>query len=110
MMKLSEKYAIAALDDLLNWLRQGGRVAIYDATNSTRERRDMIMQRCVKEDVQVVFIESVCHDPAVIERNIRDTKVTSPEYTMITASTDIQLHGDGSRASYRRFQKKNFAV
>lgn len=33
--------AIAALDDMLNWLNKSGRVAIYDATNSTKERRQV---------------------------------------------------------------------
>jgi len=72
--------AIAALDDMLNWLNHEGRVAIYDATNSTKERRSMILKRCTKEGVQVVFIESVCNDRAVIEKNIRETKLYSPDY------------------------------
>ena len=39
--------AQAALDDLFNWLGAEGEVAIYDATNTTRARRDLIRQRCV---------------------------------------------------------------
>jgi hypothetical protein len=72
--------AIAALDDMLNFMKEDGVVAIYDATNSTRERRSMILKRCEQENVQVVFVESICTDPALVEKNIRETKLTSPEY------------------------------
>src|SRR5690349_21540175 len=34
--------ALAALDDMLAFLRDGGDVGIYDATNNTRERRDFV--------------------------------------------------------------------
>ena len=86
--------AIAALDDMLSWLEQGGRVAIYDATNSTRERRSMIIKRCMKplsncadmvgnqSMIQTVFVESVCQDPIIIEKNVRETKLSSPEYVL----------------------------
>lgn len=29
--------------------------------------------------MEVLFIESTCEDPEVIERNIKDTKLNSPE-------------------------------
>jgi tRNA uridine 5-carbamoylmethylation protein Kti12 len=41
-MKLRNECAQAAMDDLKSWLTEGkdlGRVAIYDATNSTKKRR-----------------------------------------------------------------------
>ena len=34
-----ERFAIAALDDLLDWFARGGEVGIYDATNAERLRR-----------------------------------------------------------------------
>ena len=72
--------AEAALGDLLAWMEAGGEVAIYDATNSTQARRATVRQRCVEHGLQVVFIESACQDPAIIEANIRETKLTSPDY------------------------------
>eukprot|EP01116_Phalansterium_solitarium_P024271 TRINITY_DN8849_c0_g1_i1.p1 TRINITY_DN8849_c0_g1~~TRINITY_DN8849_c0_g1_i1.p1 ORF type:complete len:550 (+),score=189.67 TRINITY_DN8849_c0_g1_i1:200-1849(+) len=75
--------AIAALDEMLNWLNQGGRVALYDGTNTTKDRRDMILRRCEAENVQVVFVESICPDAAVVEKNIQDTKYTSPDYANV---------------------------
>jgi len=72
--------ALAALDDMLAFLRGGGDIAIYDATNNTRERRALVLERCAAEDLEVVFVESICDDPAIIEGNIRATKARSPDY------------------------------
>ncbi len=72
--------ALAALDDMLAFLRGGGDVAIYDATNNTRERRAMVRARCEAEGLEVVFVESICHDPVLVEQNIRANKARSPDY------------------------------
>ncbi len=71
--------ATAALDDMLTWLASRGDVAIYDATNADRARRNFVHARCRERGVQVIFIESIC-DEAVVEQNIRDTKLHSPDY------------------------------
>ena len=72
--------ALAALDDMLHFLRSGGDVAIYDATNNTRERRDLVRARCAAEGLDLVFIESICNEPALVEANIRANKARSPDY------------------------------
>jgi broad specificity phosphatase PhoE/predicted kinase len=72
--------ALAALDDMLAFLGRGGDIAIYDATNNTRERRALVRARCAAAGLQVVFVESICSDPAIIEANIRATKARSPDY------------------------------
>ena len=75
--------ANVALDDLLEWVHAGGEIGIYDATDSTRERRRMVRDRCEAAGLQVVFLESICNDPAIIEANIRATKSRSPDYAGI---------------------------
>jgi broad specificity phosphatase PhoE/predicted kinase len=72
--------AMAALEDMLAFLDEEGDIAIYDATNSTRERRALVAARCAEEGLDVVFVESICNDPAIIEANIRATKARSPDY------------------------------
>jgi broad specificity phosphatase PhoE len=72
--------AIVALDDMLAFLKGGGDIAIYDATNNTTERRDFVRARCAAEGVDVVFVESICNDLAIVESNIRATKARSPDY------------------------------
>lgn len=66
---LREELALATLDELLDYiLDQGGSVGIFDATNSTLERRKLIIQR-VREragpELGVLFLESLCIDENV---------------------------------------------
>ena len=72
--------AMAALDDMVSWLASDGQVAIYDATNTTCERRRTVRARCERSGFQVLFIEIRCDDPSIIEANIRATKLSSPDY------------------------------
>ena len=74
---------MATLDELLEWLWKGGEIGIFDATNSTRLRRNAVVQRAAEAGerygttVAVVFIESICEDRAVLEANML-TKVPTP--------------------------------
>ncbi|TDL27187.1 bifunctional 6-phosphofructo-2-kinase/fructose-2,6-bisphosphate 2-phosphatase [Rickenella mellea] len=69
--KLRDSLAEDSLEMLIQWLKDGGNVGIHDATNSTKSRRAKIEQRvsCEKGFV-VIFLESVCDDPAVIAANV----------------------------------------
>ncbi len=69
-----------ALDDMLAWFAEGGEVGIYDATNTTRQRRHYVAERCRAQGREVVFVESICEDEEVIESNIRQTKLHMPDY------------------------------
>lgn len=79
-MAARERMAKAAMEDVARWFDEGGHVAIYDATNTTVARRRKVHAFFVRERAQVVFLESVCTDPAIIENNIRATKIRSPDY------------------------------
>jgi 6-phosphofructo-2-kinase/fructose-2,6-biphosphatase 2 len=77
-----DQLAEDSLEMLIQWLRDGGNVGIHDATNSTRARRAKIEARVAKEKgIVVIFLESVCNDPAVIAANVA-LKVSSgdPDY------------------------------
>lgn len=76
------RFAIAmrALDDLLDWLAAGGQVAIYDAANIEKKRRQAVWDRCTARGVQVIFVESICEDERVVEANVRENKLRSPDY------------------------------
>ncbi|KAM4587549.1 6-phosphofructo-2-kinase/fructose-2,6-bisphosphatase 2 isoform 5-T6 [Odontesthes bonariensis] len=80
-MKIRKQCALVALQDVKAYLTgEGGQIAVFDATNTTRERRDLI-QAFVKENAfKVFFVESVCDDPDVIAANILEVKVSSPDY------------------------------
>ena len=69
-----------ALDDMLAFLMTDGDVGIYDAANTERNRRELVHERCTRAGFQVVFIESICEDESVVEGNVRETKLRSPDY------------------------------
>lgn len=80
--KLRTQMAEECLEQLISWLKNGGNVGIHDATNSSKARRDAIAARIAKEpDLKLVFLESICTDPAVIAANVA-VKVSSgdPDY------------------------------
>lgn len=73
--------ALQALGDMISFLQHdGGDIAIYDATNNTRERRALVRAECEGAGLGVVFVESICNDPAIVELNIRANKARSPDY------------------------------
>ncbi|EFP94136.2 fructose-2,6-bisphosphatase [Puccinia graminis f. sp. tritici CRL 75-36-700-3] len=77
-----EQLAADCLESLIAWLKAGGNVGIHDATNTTKARRNAIVERVKKEKgISLIFLESICTDPAVIEANV-DVKVASgdPDY------------------------------
>uniref|UniRef100_A0AAQ4S9D3 6-phosphofructo-2-kinase/fructose-2,6-bisphosphatase 2 n=1 Tax=Gasterosteus aculeatus aculeatus TaxID=481459 RepID=A0AAQ4S9D3_GASAC len=73
--------ALVALQDVKAYLlAEGGQIAVFDATNTTRERRDLILAFVKENAFKVFFVESVCDDPEVIAANILEVKVSSPDY------------------------------
>ncbi len=78
------------LDEAFAWLRREGRVAIFDATNGTRQRRSRIRERCTREDVELLFVELFESDPSVIEENVRETKLSSPDYIDVDTATALR--------------------
>ena len=80
---IREQCAMETLDELLDFvLDQGGSVGIFDATNSTLERRKAIVERVrarAGPDLGVLFLESLCIDDALLESNMR-LKLSGPDY------------------------------
>ncbi|KAF2716432.1 bifunctional 6-phosphofructo-2-kinase/fructose-2,6-bisphosphate 2-phosphatase [Polychaeton citri CBS 116435] len=80
---IREQVALETLDELLDYiLDQNGSVGILDATNSTLERRKMIMKHIRERagpELNVLFLESSCLDPDLLEANIR-LKLNGPDY------------------------------
>lgn len=79
---LRDKWALDTLYELLDYLLEGvGSVAIFDATNSTKARRKMLVEKIQSRNDQlnILFLESICTDESVIEANIR-LKLFGPDY------------------------------
>ncbi|CAA0842334.1 6-phosphofructo-2-kinase/fructose-2-6-bisphosphatase [Striga hermonthica] len=71
--------AALAMEDMISWMHEGGQVGIFDATNSTRSRRNMLM-RMAEGKCKIIFLETICNDRKIIERNIRLKVQQSPDY------------------------------
>lgn len=67
---------------MVDYLKEDGDVSIYDGTNTTHARREMVTMTLKENfpELQVFWIESICNDQDVIERNIRLTKLNNPDY------------------------------
>ena len=109
---MRERICQRGLEDVLDWLENNnGEVAVFDATNTTRERRKYLYNRvviekgllfvvysiheleilriciivCLFKGFKLFFVESLCDDTKIVESNIREVKVTSPDYTSYNA-------------------------
>lgn len=123
--RIRQKAAELALKDTLEWLeeespdedrsyasgslfightshssrRQTQRIAIFDATNSTRERRKWILQQCDQaseasgKETGVVFVESICNDKELLAENYHVKITSSPDFENMSneeALADLQ--------------------
>ncbi|KAJ9593278.1 hypothetical protein L9F63_015153, partial [Diploptera punctata] len=106
-MAIRTQCAIDALHDVCAWLESGGEVAVFDATNSTWDRRQMIKEIVVnKMGFKLFFVESVCDDPQIIEQNIMEVKVNSPDYKNM--NTEMALKDFLQRIEH--YQEKYMAL
>lgn len=79
--KIRETAVSHAVNDMMTWFEEeNGVVAILDATNTTRERRNWVLKLCRENAIEPMFLESWCDDQEMILRNISDVKTSSPDY------------------------------
>uniref|UniRef100_A0A7N8XBE3 6-phosphofructo-2-kinase/fructose-2,6-bisphosphatase-like n=1 Tax=Mastacembelus armatus TaxID=205130 RepID=A0A7N8XBE3_9TELE len=81
-MNIRKACALAALKDVCDYFtRDQGQVVVFDATNTMPERRELILGFAKENGYKVFFVESICDDPEIIAENIKQVKLTSPDYT-----------------------------
>ncbi|KAF5446687.1 hypothetical protein F2P56_032295 [Juglans regia] len=78
-MEARNEVAALAMEDMISWMQEGGQVGILDATNSTKKRRNMLM-KMAEGKCKIIFLETLCNDERIIERNIRLKIQQSPDY------------------------------
>lgn len=106
-----EHMASECLETLISWLKAGGNVGIHDATNSTRARRQALVDRVKREPgLKLLFIESVCDDPVILAANIA-VKVASgdPDYDGMPpekAEADFRARIKHYEASYQALDEE----
>jgi hypothetical protein len=85
------------LGEVEDWAGVQDSVAVFDATNSTRKRRDKIKLACKarkKHPVGLVFVESLCDDEGLLEDNFRLKVRNSPDFEGMTeeeAMKDLKI-------------------
>ncbi len=93
--------AQVALGDMLAWFKTGGEVGIYDATNTTRDRRKLVADQCRSAGLNTLFMESICNDEQQILDNIRATKLQLPDYDGV----DDEIAIADFRARIRKYEE-----
>ncbi|GBP28387.1 hypothetical protein EVAR_102959_1 [Eumeta japonica] len=70
-----------AVTDAILWLKEGNSVAIFDGTNITREQRQELNGYCLDSmGFRILFIECVCEDQELLEKNIIEILHYSADY------------------------------
>ena len=116
--KLRHEAASLALKDMLAWLDEEVegeiidqkipvhllaskasikrvRVAIFDATNSTDDRRQWVLEECTSPEKRgnrttgCIFVESLCDDEELLEENFRFKVQNSPDFKGMTQDEAI---------------------
>ncbi|GBG35017.1 6-phosphofructo-2-kinase/fructose-2,6-bisphosphatase [Hondaea fermentalgiana] len=115
-VKLRDQCAQEAMDDLIKWLEGSdfrSRVAIYDATNTTRQRRTWIcdqLKTSLESVHKVIFVESVIRNEELVEGNVRETKLSMPDYEGMDpdeAVTDFMQRIEHYRSAYEPITEEN---
>lgn len=75
------RIADRCLSDMLGWFESGGNVGIFDATNTTVARRLHARSKLEQCGARVLFLESICNDQDILEKNFAGHKLRSPDYT-----------------------------
>lgn len=119
--QLRQQVAEAALRDMLKWLdgehdddeanldasvksdasshhnKTGGdRIAIFDATNSTNQRRSWILEESTSptkragKPTGVVFVESICDDEELLRQNYKFKVSSSPDFQDMDEETALE--------------------
>jgi len=91
-MKVRRQVCEEGLVDLFSWIENNkGEIAVFDATNTTRERRRLLHQRIVVEKgFKLFFVESICNDDTIVESNIKEVKTASPDYVNVDEERVMQ--------------------
>ncbi|KAI9276018.1 6-phosphofructo-2-kinase-domain-containing protein [Sporodiniella umbellata] len=90
-----QEAAKIALKDMIDWYsKEDGIAAIFDATNSTKADRAWINEELTKSNIQVLFIESICDVHNIIMSNIKDVKLSSPDYENLDPEVATQDYID----------------
>jgi hypothetical protein len=82
----SSRRSVTSVSTLTDDVPRPQRIAIFDATNSTKKRRQWVLEQCSSPQLRpgkptgCVFVESVCDDAELLLENFRFKISNSPDY------------------------------
>jgi len=85
---IRKQLAEGTMQEMFDWLESDGHIAIFDATNTTKERRQWVQELCHQHEVAPIFLEIICTDQSVIDANILAVKLKSPDYVAATSAAN----------------------
>ena len=106
------KIADLCLEDLIKWITEGGQIGIFDGGNTENHRRVAINAALVAAGIQVLYIESICERDDIIQANIRQVKLTSPDYVSLhpeEAMRDFLKRIEGYKSNYSSVTDKTLS-
>jgi broad specificity phosphatase PhoE len=94
--KLKEKIAEDTIKEMILWLqdpqnKNTRRVGIFDATNSTLERRAKVVEYLsqIMSPDRILFVESICNDEKIIHQNFIEDKRKNDDYINLDSDEAI---------------------
>eukprot|EP00835_Amoeboradix_gromovi_P006797 NODE_890_length_3403_cov_0.243039.p1 type:complete len:351 gc:universal NODE_890_length_3403_cov_0.243039:1721-2773(+) len=74
-------FAKQALNDMIEYIKVNGDVGIFDTTVTTiPQYRKLVADELTDNKIKFVYLEVICEDDEIIEKNIREVKILSQDY------------------------------
>ena len=109
--QIREKMAMEVQDNMYAWLHEktqdsssSSRIAIFDATNTTKKRRLNLANRAQQEHAGILFVESICDDQEVLQRNYR-MKLKNDDYKNMDPAAALKDFADRVSAYERIYEE-----
>ncbi|KAG7312263.1 hypothetical protein JYU34_001735 [Plutella xylostella] len=100
-----------AVQDAILWLKEGNGVAIFDGTNITREQRRDLNDYFIDDlGFRILFIECVCEDQDLLERNIIEILHYSADYKTMSEEEAVDDLRKKLEHYMRQYEPINAAV
>lgn len=75
-----QKVLDSCMSEIFSFFDEGGQVAIYDAVNASVNVRKNLVDKFVPKNIRVLFVECIATDDHLVARNVRDVKLSSPDF------------------------------
>ncbi|KAL0275045.1 UNVERIFIED_CONTAM: hypothetical protein PYX00_003028 [Menopon gallinae] len=108
--EMRHRSTVEAMEDVVRWLKGNGQVAILDGTNPNRSHRQLLYEYFVNQlAFKMLFIECVCDDDSILERNIKEILQFNFDYKQMKreiAMKDLRCKIEHFKEQYEMLSRK----